>query len=164
MLLLQEYPAWWPNDCSTDDQSPCKDSQQKAVRQPPQVVYSAQNMQPSSVPLRSNDLITTQYMDVPSSGYAQSDALKGKLQRCGGSSVEPCCSTAAADPVQIEGNKENRAGAFSEHSLLDPALSNQNERNQPLNQEAIHTHLQHPCQRTGARIVIDVELTAERCV
>ena len=121
MLLLQEYPAWWPNDYSTDDQSPRKDSQQKAARQPPQVSYAAQNMQPSSIPLRSNDLVTTQYLDVPSSGYPQRDAHKGKLQNGAGSTDEPCCSTTAAYPVQMEGNKENHAGAPSKQSLLDPA-------------------------------------------
>lgn len=69
-LLLQEYPAWWPNDFANVRNSPPKGSQSVPARGPTRLANSMQSAQPNTAPLWSNDLVTTQYLNVPSSGYA----------------------------------------------------------------------------------------------
>lgn len=78
-----------------------------------------QTAQPETAPLWSNDLVTTQYLDVPSSGYARTADAKwsaGHAANCtlsGLSTVSP-----AAEHAQSGANKENKTGAISDQDCL----------------------------------------------
>ena len=65
---LQIYPSWWGEHqnqlASQHDKGP-----EQQPRPPPRLAYSLHQKPKGGLPLHSNDLITTEYLDVPSSGY-----------------------------------------------------------------------------------------------
>ena len=78
-------------------------------RPPPRLAYSMQHEVKGDPPLYNNDLITTNYLEVPSSGYGvQSTAQPARpalvWEQSEGKDVSTLCD------AQLESGKENHAG------------------------------------------------------
>ena len=102
---MQEYPAWWPNDFMTSGQPAAKDN--KPQRQPPRLAYSLQGKQNEQDVPWQNDLVTVQYLDVPSSGYAQATPCSTREPQGSAGPANQGCA------MHHDANKENRRGTHA---------------------------------------------------
>ncbi|KAL0033098.1 hypothetical protein WJX79_003109 [Trebouxia sp. C0005] len=102
------YPSWWGEHPPQPPVQPPKGPEQQP-RPPPRLAYSMQQEVRGDPPLHSNDLITTNYLGVPSSGYCvQHRAQPAKRALVWEQSEGKDVSTPG--DAQLESGKENHAG------------------------------------------------------
>ncbi|KAL0018426.1 hypothetical protein WJX77_003086 [Trebouxia sp. C0004] len=109
------YPSWWGEHSMQPPSQPSKGPEQQP-RPPPRLAYSMQQEVREEPPLHSDDLITTNYLEVPSSGYcAQHRAQPARRtlvwEESGGKDVSTSCD------AQLESGKENHAGQVQRKPL-----------------------------------------------
>lgn len=108
VTVVQEYPAWWPNDFITSTQPDAKGLERS--RRQPRLAYSFQGPQSLPHAVWQNDLVTTQYLDIPSSGYVQSMPFNARQPPGNNSSAKRDFEGCA---VHYDANKENQKGTHA---------------------------------------------------
>ncbi len=116
VTACQIYPSWWGEHPTQPPCQPVKGPEQQP-RPPPRLAYSMQQGVKGDPPLHSNDLITTNYLEVPSSGYgvhhtAQPARRALVWEQSEGKDVSTPCD------AQLESGKENHAGMHLVHLEL----------------------------------------------
>ena len=121
LSIPQEYPAWWPSDLSHVQKQSCKGPQPIAARQPPRLAYSIVESHADSAPFWSDDLVTNQYLDVPSSGCVNNSTFSGRsvtADQRDQDIARPSSESMKAYTAQRGAGKENKKGTCCKEACL----------------------------------------------